>query len=121
MRALSRRRSRCEFSDEAEVVEDVEAPALCRQHEIRIADVVVDQEIGDRCARQVELELLPGLGAVERSVEPELGAGEDESVGAGVLARDPHEVALGQAGGLQVPARTAIVGSEDVGGVVVQR
>src|SRR5262249_59319491 len=51
-----------------QVVENPERPALRRNNEV----LVLDDEIGDRCRRQVELERLPVRAVVEGNVEARL-------------------------------------------------
>ena len=81
VQALARERG-CELSQRGDVVEHPERPSVRRDDQV----APVDRDVAHRAARQVELQRLPAPAVVERHVDADLGAGEQQAPSHRILA-----------------------------------
>ena len=90
---LLARESGVGLPERRDVVQDPESAAVGGDHHV----VSVHVDVAHRGHREVELEGLPGVAAVERDVHALLGAGVKEAGANGVLAQRVDEAAAGNA------------------------
>ena len=103
-----------------QVVENPEAAALRREHQILVRHL----DVGDRRDGQVQLEGLPVRAVVERDVHAELGAGVEQAGAIGIFAHDARRL-IGRDAVLAVgqlrPGLAEIVGAIDVRREIAQQ
>ena len=102
--------------EDVEVVEDPEAPALRGDDEV----VVLEGEVGDGHQREVVLQLLPIRTVVGADVEPEFGAGIQQTGHGAVCPDDAGEVAVIDALGDGRPRGAIVDGVVEIGLVIAR-